>query len=287
MRENLIRGKEGIFGDASLHKHNSQNRTRSYSAPACIWEAEDYIDDHFDSNDRDAVAAASSSEFVSPYSTEQDLARPKYEKSPALANQRKVMFQGPSRQTSPSGRQFQCDIDSPPPAPRSNRKEQRKKRLLSLLEKLLCQQSLSGDGISQAVLSELAITLWMMMEVGQAWTAMALNLLASDRDAVELVQYEIDVLVSDFGIDELYSPSVLKRMKYMDALIYEAIRLCPAFLGGLKQTTRTIEFEDIGIQLAKNTHIFFCQPTNLNFDIRAAFGRQPENLGDSFPCLEL
>jgi len=125
------------------------------------------------------------------------------------------------------------------------------------------------------------------MDVGNAWTAMALNLLASNREAGDLVQEELDSLDAEFGRDELFSPSVLKRMKYVDALLYEAIRLCPAFLGGLKKTTTTIEFEDLGVQLPKNTHIFFCQPTNVKFDIKNALGKKPEQLGDNYPCEEL
>lgn len=247
-----------------------------------MMEAED---DFCESDDNIAVPP---SEFVSTFSTEQDLARPRYENSPALASKRKVMFkQAPASSKSPTGRKFQDEILDHPPAPRSNKKLQKKKKLSSLLEQLLRQQSLEGNGISQAVMCELSIILWMMMEVGQAWTAMALNLLAADREADDLVHRELDLLISEFGQDELFTPSVLKRMKYMDALIYEAVRLCPAFLGGLKQTTKTIEFKDIGIQLAKNSHIFFSQPTNLKFDIRAAFGRQPEQLGDRFPCVEL
>lgn len=125
------------------------------------------------------------------------------------------------------------------------------------------------------------------MDIGNAWTAMALNLLASNSDATDLVHEELEHLEYEFGHDELFSPSVLKRMKYVDALIYEAIRLCPAFLGGLKQTNNTIEFEDIGVQLPKNTHIFFCQPTNMKFDIRKALGQKPHQLGQNFPCVEL
>jgi len=286
LRENLLRDKEGIFGDASINKDNTQKRPRSYSAPSSVALLSSDEDGDYDSDD---YLAKKSSEFVSPYSTEQDLARPRYEKSPALASQRKVLFENAAPSQSPSGRKFKNEIErlpAPPPAPRSNRKLQ-KKSLVSVLETLLRQQDANGNGISKAVMCELSITLWMMMDVGNAWTAMALNLLSSDREAIDLVQDELDEFESEFGRVELFSPSVLKRMKYMDALIYEAVRLCPAFLGGLKQTTRTIEFEDIGIQLPKNTHIFFCQPTNLKFDIRNAVGRKPEQLGENYPCVEL
>ena len=125
------------------------------------------------------------------------------------------------------------------------------------------------------------------MDVGNAWTAMALSLLASDKEALHLVQEELDTLDAEVGYSALFTPAVLRRMKYVDALLYESIRLCPAFLGGLKKTKATIEFTDIGVQLPKNSHIFFCQPTDDDFDIHRALDQKPENLGNMFPCVEL
>lgn len=268
LRDNMMREKEGIFGTPSIGKF--QVRQRSLSAPSGRG-----LGGWIESDDDDE-------EYVAPYSTEQDLARPKYSQSPLL--KRKKLFPPETPPGSPSLRQFQLDLEHPS-APRSAAKE--KQPMVPLLERLLQQQDLDGNGLSQAVTCELAIILWMMMDVGNAWTAMALNLLSSDKEACQLVQEEIDTLEAEFGQSNLFTPSVLGRMRYLDALLYEAIRMCPAFLGGLKQTTRTIEFKDIGVQLPKNSHIFFCQPTTEKFNIHSALGRKPEHLGREYPCVEL
>ena len=116
---------------------------------------------------------------------------------------------------------------------------------------------------------------------------MALSLLSTDREACLLVQEELDVLELAHGRSEMYAAPVLKRMKYMDALIYESIRLCPANLGGMKKTTETVELPDAGVQIPKGTNVFFCSPTDLKFDIRGALGKKPEFLGRQYPCEEL
>ena len=79
----------------------------------------------------------------------------------------------------------------------------------------------------------------------------------------------------------------MSRMKYLDALLYEAIRLCPENLGGMKKTTQTVELPDAGVQIPKDTNIFFCQPTDMVFDIHKALGKKPENLGRQYPSVEL
>jgi hypothetical protein len=79
----------------------------------------------------------------------------------------------------------------------------------------------------------------------------------------------------------------MSKMAYLDALLYEAIRLSPSFLAGLKKTTATIELKDVGVQLPKNTHIFFCEPTQPVFNISKAYGQKPEDLGSRYPSVEL
>jgi hypothetical protein len=158
---------------------------------------------------------------------------------------------------------------------------------MSLLERILRQQDDNGNGVSQVVAMEIAIALWMIMDAGNAWTVMALNLLSKDSKATELVLEELDNLELEYGSDELFSPIVLGKMLYLDALIYEAIRLCPPFLGGLKVTSETVVFEDEGIQVPKGSHVFFCQPSARNFNILDAVGERPENLAEQYPCLEI
>ena len=165
-------------------------------------------------------------------------------------------------------------------------------RVIPLLERIMRQHDLAGNGISQVVAMELSLLIWMMMDAGNAYTAMALSLLSTDREACLLVQQELDDLQHEFGggvggTSPLYTPAALSRMKYLDALLYEAIRLCPANLGGMKKTTETVEMVAEGVQIPKGTNIFFCQATELKFDIRGAVGKKPELLGRRYPCVEL
>jgi hypothetical protein len=157
----------------------------------------------------------------------------------------------------------------------------------SLLEHILQQEVEDGYGVSLVVATELSILLWMMMDAGNGWTSMALTLLASDAEACNLVQEEIELLELEFGSKALFTPSILGKMTFLDALLYEAIRLCPAFLGGMKKTSATVDLPDVGVQVPKNSNVFFCQPTDGKFNIRAALGKKPERLGEQYPCLEL
>ena len=126
-----------------------------------------------------------------------------------------------------------------------------------------------------------------MMDAGNAWTAMVLNLLSLDQSVCNLVQQELDHLISLHGKEALFSPAVLNQMTTVDAVLYEAIRLCPPFLGGMKVTSETIELPDCGLQIPKNTNVLFCQSTDEPFDISKAMGKKPEELGACHPCPEL
>jgi hypothetical protein len=289
-----------------------------------------------------AAAAAAIVDYVEPFTTEQDLARPRYETSPIrvrikMQRQLAELENGESI----TARRFQDELmmldmhrPPPPPPPRSQTtilrhgKQQQQqgqnqqalhskndnnnsiatslappltpptparppprplpppRPVMSVLERFMKQHDNAGNGLSQIVMSEISVLLWMMMDVGNGWTAMALHLLAVDREACRLVQDELDALVVEFGFTGgggngggnanhcgeaaasrplhqslLFTPSVMSRMKYLDALLYEAIRLCPENLGGMKKTTQTVELPDAGVQIPKDTNIFFCQPT--------------------------
>jgi hypothetical protein len=156
-----------------------------------------------------------------------------------------------------------------------------------MLERMLRQQSHDGKGVSQVVMREIAILLWMILDAGNAWTAMALKLLSADGAACELVQNELRALEIEYGHGELFSGFVLDKMKYLDALIFEAIRLCPPFLGGLKVTSETVFLSEDNVQIPKGSNVFFCQPTERCFNIRQALGKRPEDLGEIYPCIEL
>jgi hypothetical protein len=157
----------------------------------------------------------------------------------------------------------------------------------SILDSLLRRVDGRGDALTSAAVSELSILIWMMMDAGNAWTAMALNLLALEESACIRVQQELDELISLHGRENMFTPMVMAEMKVLDALLYEAIRLCPPFLGGMKTTTKTIELEELGLQIPKNCHIIFSQPTGEGFNLSRAIGTKPENLGKQYPSPEL
>jgi hypothetical protein len=287
LKDNYQRDREGIFGTPSLAKTSLKaNRQRAYSAPSvtlCFNDHKLSLVEFADSDPGDSRKPGATSDLVSPFATEQDLARPKYGSSPALRN-RKV----PSTPIdSPSTRSFLYQLENPPASPRGAGDKTSANAQISLLERLMRQQDQDGNGISRAVMTELAVMLWMIMDIANAWTSMALALLAAHSDACRLVHEELDDLVSMYGRDDLFQPRVMGEMKYLDALLYEAIRLSPSFLAGLKKTTSTIELKEVGVQLPKNTHIFFCEPTQPVFNISKAYGKKPEDLGSRYPSVEL
>jgi hypothetical protein len=160
-----------------------------------------------------------------------------------------------------------------------------KKNKHSILDQLLHQQDLDGRGMTRAATTETSILLWMMLDAGQAWTVMALNLLSTEEQACRLVQAEIDLLEKTYGKDRLFTSFVLAKMEGLDAMIYEAIRLCPEFLGGMKYTNQTVEFG--GLQIPKNTNVIFCQPTNQKFDLDNGKEKRPEEMGLEYPSVAL
>jgi len=156
---------------------------------------------------------------------------------------------------------------------------------LSLLDRLLLQKGPDSKGISQTVLTDLCINLWMMLDVGNAWTSMALQLLCSDKAACKTIQDELDLLSIQHNGMDVFSPKALRKAKYMDALIYEAIRLTPPFLGGLKKTKKTVDFDRV--QVPKGSHVFFCQSSEGKFSLENALGKRPVDFAKGYPCVEL
>ena len=105
---------------------------------------------------------------------------------------------------------------------------------LSILDRIMLEKDRDEAGLTHSVIAEISILLWMIMDAGNAWTAMAMNLLALDESACEAIQREIDELVGIHGRKNLFKPEVLDKMGSVDALIWDAIRLTPQFLGGMK-----------------------------------------------------
>ena len=349
MGQNLLRSKEGIFGDAKVQPQFGAGRPRSRSMPG----GSSFIDSGWTSSDDEllgyesgdngvgsrlsmdldlarprstsvdvldlqrskisltqAASQASALAAVDEFNARQNVSRSRSEKlgsqddmSPALASPsthrtardwRKAMRDELASLDAPVT-PTTVGVVAPPPDPerpllQSKRVTVQHKSgisMLTVLERLMKQHDMAGNGLSQVVATDIAILLWMMMEVGNAWTAMALSLISADSATMSLVQDEIDHIEQTYGKDDIFSPGALARMKYLDALLYEAIRLCPPNLGGMKKTTETIELKDVGVQIPKDSNIFFCRPTDMHFDIHAAVGKKPENLGRLYPCMEL
>jgi cytochrome P450 len=316
LRTNYKRGAEGIFGNMAMQPAKKlrevTNRARAQSAPVDL-NASLLPESECDEGCEYSTNGIGG--YVAPFWTEQDLARPRSLKKTVDEENQVPSAELPSLAVSPlrrplyseSGVASADDLRTPQRSPSSTsglvspllepRASPRvaplpsfpraTKDRVSVLDRLLREQDMDGNGVSRAVMSELCITLWMMMDIGNAWTAMALHLVSFSHAACSLVQREIDLLEAEFGYDALFTPSVLHRMQYLDSLLYEAIRLCPPFLGGLKKTTKTIEFEDAGVQLPKDSYVFFCQPTDVDFDIFNSFGKKPQDLGRQYPSPDL
>jgi hypothetical protein len=327
LRDNLLRDQEDIYGlhhlfQSKIHgnrkdaKEVKPQRSRANSAPCAFMGTSS----SGESGEQDDDSSITGGAYVEPFEMEQDLARPKYESSPHRSARKKIPTAilestnrppsplSPPRLSSPKDplsrtlyEDIEDDLSLPDlETPQTANQEAGPRRVswkldeeiggtlepMSVLEQMLHQQG-DGYGASQAVMTELSIILWMMLDVGNAWTAMALNLLSADGEACRLVQEEIDNLEMEHGRDGLFSPTALGEMKYLDALIWESIRLSPPFVGGLKVTSETVELPDAGVQVPKGSHIFFCQPTELKFDIHEALGKKPQNLGRQYPTVEL
>ena len=160
-----------------------------------------------------------------------------------------------------------------------------KERQYSILEHILSQEKEPGRGLSRAVTTDIMLLLWMMMDAGQAWTSMSLSLLSMDENVRKIIQIELDELAEVYGDGCLFTSFVLSKMERLDALIYEAIRLCPEFFGGVKVVKETLEVG--GYQIPKNTNVICCQPTEPMFDLQRSIGKKPEYMGVDYPSVDL
>lgn len=159
--------------------------------------------------------------------------------------------------------------------------------LPSLLVQLLRQKDRKGNAMAGTVVTETSFLLWMAMDVGNAWTAMGLHLLAFDHDVCEKVHIELKHIIDENGIDNIFSSSSLSQMKHLDALLYEAIRLCPPFLGGMRKLNETIELEASGVQIPAGTDLIFSKPTEEDFSIANGWDKKPQDLGSDYPNQEI
>lgn len=161
----------------------------------------------------------------------------------------------------------------------------RRKVIHSVLDQILGAADYEGQGITTVATTEMTLLIWMMMDAGQAWTSMALHLLSRHEDACNEVQAEIDMLENKYK-DRLFTSFVLAKMEKLDNLIYEAMRFCPAFMGGLKTVNATIELD--GVQVPKNSTVLLSNPVDdESFTINYDTPRKPEDMGMYYPSVDL
>jgi hypothetical protein len=161
----------------------------------------------------------------------------------------------------------------------------KRKPVDAVLDQILREADHEGRGITRVATTEITLLIWMMMDAGQAWTHMALHLLSKHEDACSQVQAEIDYLAGKYH-DRLFTPFVLSKMEKLDNLIYEAIRFCPAFMGGVKRTNATVELDSV--QVPKNSNVLL---SNLveeeSFTISYDPPKQPQDMGQFYPSVDL
>jgi hypothetical protein len=161
----------------------------------------------------------------------------------------------------------------------------KKKAVHSILDQILHSADYEGRGITTVASTEITLLLWMMMDVGQAWTSMALHLLSKHEEVCQEVQAEIDRLENKYK-DRLFTPFVLAKMEKLDNLIYEAMRFCPTFMGGLKTVNQTVELD--GFQVPKNATVFLANSHDEDsFTINYDPPKKPEELGMYYPSVDL
>jgi cytochrome P450 len=169
---------------------------------------------------------------------------------------------------------------------RSGEKPILQKKVQSVLDQILREADYEGRGITTVASTEMILLLWMMLDAGQGWTAMALNLLSKHEDACQTVQSEVDRLEQTYGKERLFTSFVLGKMEKLDNLIYEAIRLCPEFMGGLKILKQTVELD--GVQIPKNTNVILCNHQDEDtFTLDYPTPKRPEEMGMLYPSVEL
>lgn len=161
----------------------------------------------------------------------------------------------------------------------------KRKVVHSVLDQILHSADYEGRGITRVATTEITLLIWMMMDAGQAWTSMALHLLSRHEDACYEVQTEIDRLASKYK-DRLFTSFVLAKMEKLDNLIFEAMRFCPAFMGGLKTVNETIEID--GVQVPKYSTVLLSNiHDDESFTINYDPPKKPEEMGIHYPSVDL
>ena len=150
----------------------------------------------------------------------------------------------------------------------------------SLLETLLVNNN--DRSIPQdETIKDITRMLWLALDIGNAWTQMALLLLSRDPKIYAEIRNEIDDLESH-GTDIMFEDHIFSRLVHLDAIVFEAIRLCPQFCGGLWKVNSTVEMENDEVQIPSASRIIVNAEED-PFDVTDAIGKLPQYLGESYP----
>ncbi len=152
----------------------------------------------------------------------------------------------------------------------------------SLLVDILRTNKCSDQKLHMNTIADIAGLLWIEMYVGNAWTEMALLLMQQNSAVFLKVRDEIDKAATLSGPQRLFHESSLSRMTHLDALIFEAIRLCPPFCGGLWTINKTVLFDGDEVQIPASSHVIIDQTEN-HFNLADAVSMPPHQLGESYP----
>ncbi len=152
----------------------------------------------------------------------------------------------------------------------------------SLLSEILQKNKRSTHSLGTEVIADLARLLWISMDVGSAWIQMAILLLKRDKDACTKIRNEIDSVASRVGFDSLFEKFNLSCMIQLDALVFEAIRLCAPFCGGLWKVNKTVDLVNDEVQIPASSHVII-NASEYAFNLKDSTGKLPQNLGDSYP----
>lgn len=113
---------------------------------------------------------------------------------------------------------------------------------------------------------------------------MALQLLQHDPNALQTIRNELNYIERLHGANYF---AHLGEAKYLDAVVYEAVRLCPPFCGGMWITRRTVELEGDGLQVPTGTNVIFADVTTRPFDLEHAWGKKAQDLVHAYPTRQL
>ena len=152
-----------------------------------------------------------------------------------------------------------------------------------LMYELMKASDERNNCLTEAAIADICLHLWLILDASTSWIALAITLLRNESSAFSKVQSELDNILKNYDVNDLFTDEVMKEMRYLDALIYEAIRICPPFCGGFWKTTNTVLMSKDLLQIPSGTNILLTESSPHPFDLEGALGTSPHRLGESYP----